>query len=80
MELRRRKFIKQLAHPTAIVSALSAQRVLGANERVRVGVIGFGLVGRIHTRSFKGLPDSEVVAVDRLGIGTPFASGLVICL
>jgi len=28
-----------------------------------VGVIGFGLVGRIHTRSFHGLPDSQVVAV-----------------
>src|SRR5438552_1557207 len=63
MQLRRREFIKQLAQTSAAVSALSAQRVLGANERVRIGIIGFGLVGRIHTRNFQALPDSQVVAV-----------------
>src|SRR3954451_21439830 len=61
--MKRREFIKRMAQSTAAVSALSAKRVLGANERVGIGVIGFGLVGRIHTRSFHGLPDSRVVAV-----------------
>jgi len=63
MQLRRREFIKQVAQTSAAVSALSAQRVLGANGRVRIGAIGFGLVGRIHTRNFQALPDSQVVAV-----------------
>ena len=45
------------------LTALSATRVLGANERVGVGVIGFGLIGRIHTRSFMGQPDVSIVAL-----------------
>src|SRR3954467_10680428 len=61
--MKRREFIKRVAQSTAAVSALSAQRVLGANERIGIGVIGFGLVGRIHTRNFHGLPGSQVVAV-----------------
>jgi predicted dehydrogenase len=61
--MKRRDFIKRVAQTTAAMSAISAQRVLGANERVGIGVIGFGLVGRIHTRSFHGLPDARVVAV-----------------
>ena len=60
--MKRREFIKRVAQTTAAVSAFSAQRVLGANERVGIGVIGFGLVGRIHTRNFHGLPNSQVVA------------------
>jgi len=63
--MKRRDFIKRVAQATAVVStsALSAQRVLGANERVNIGAIGFGLVGRIHTRNFQALPDARVVAV-----------------
>src|SRR5881397_4027 len=61
--MKRRDFIKRLAQTGAVVSALSAQRVLGANERVGIGIIGFGLIGRLHTRSFLELPDSRVVAV-----------------
>ncbi len=44
-------------------TAKSYGQVAGANDRVRVGMIGFGLIGRIHTRSFHGLPGSKVVAV-----------------
>jgi predicted dehydrogenase len=46
-----------------VVSALSAQRVLGANERIGIGVVGFGLIGRLHARNFHRLPGSQVVAV-----------------
>ena len=60
--MRRRDFIKRVAQTSAAVSALSAQRVLGANERIGIGVIGFGLIGRLHTRSFLALPDSRIVA------------------
>jgi predicted dehydrogenase len=40
-----------------------SDRVYGANERIGVGVIGFGLVGREHVRNFHAQPDSRVVAV-----------------
>ena len=61
-ELTRRTFIKA-GTAAAALSAASWNRVLGANERVGIGVIGFGLVGRIHTRNFKAQPDAQVVAV-----------------
>jgi predicted dehydrogenase len=60
--LTRRCFVKTTAS-VAGLTAWSATRVLGANERVGVGVIGFGLVGRIHTRSFMAQPDVNIVAV-----------------
>src|SRR5438034_8191127 len=61
-ELTRRRFIKS-GTAAAALTAASWNRVLGANERVGIGVIGFGLVGRIHTRNFKAQPDAQVVAV-----------------
>ncbi len=47
----------------AAISAASYQRVLGANDRVRVGVIGCGLIGLRHIADFKQLPDVELAAV-----------------
>jgi predicted dehydrogenase len=61
LRLTRRNFIK--AGTTAALTAASWNRVLGANERIGIGVIGFGLMGRIHTRNFKAQPDAQVVAV-----------------
>src|SRR5438876_3797101 len=61
-ELTRRTFIKA-GTAAATLSAASWNRVLGANERVGIGVIGYGLVGRIHTRNFKADPGAQVVAV-----------------
>src|SRR6185436_15735273 len=63
--MKRREFIKRIAQTTAVVSttALSTSRALGANGRVSIGVIGCGLIGRIHTRSFVSLPGAQVVAV-----------------
>jgi predicted dehydrogenase len=60
--VQRRDFIKRVAQTGAVVSTLSAQRVLGANERVGIGVIGYGLIGRLHARSLHRV-DSKVVAV-----------------
>jgi len=57
----RRTFVG--AGAAATLTAASWQRVYGANERIGVGVIGFGLIGRIHTRNFKAQPDAQVVAV-----------------
>jgi predicted dehydrogenase len=47
----------------AALSAASWSRVLGANERVGVGCIGVGLIGRIHLRNFHALPDARIAAV-----------------
>lgn len=57
----RRGFLRAAAF-TAF-SAASWNRVLGANERIRVGIIGFGLMGRLHTQSFKEQPDVDIVGV-----------------
>src|SRR5512136_830498 len=60
--LTRRRFVKTTA-AAAGFTALSAARVLGANERIGVGLIGFGLIGRIHTRGLLAQPDVDLVAV-----------------
>src|SRR5260221_2645588 len=60
--LSRRRFI-QASTAAAAFSAASWSRVFGANERVGVGVIGFGLIGRIHTRNFKAQPDVQIVGI-----------------
>jgi predicted dehydrogenase len=59
----RRNFIKSSAAIALTTTALSTSRVLGANERINVGMIGYGLIGRIHTRNFKEQPDVNVAAV-----------------
>jgi predicted dehydrogenase len=58
----RRRFI-QTGTAAATWTAASWSRVQGANERVGIGMIGFGLIGRIHTRNFKAQPDVRMVAV-----------------
>jgi predicted dehydrogenase len=61
----RRDFVRStaLAAGATALSTRSLAQVPGANERVGIGVIGFGLVGRIHTRNFAALPGARVVAV-----------------
>jgi predicted dehydrogenase len=45
------------------MSAASYRRVLGANDRVGLGFIGFGLIGKRHVLDFKANPDADLVAV-----------------
>src|ERR671921_2504797 len=61
----RREFVKTTAlGATAVaMSARSYSQVAGANDRIRVGIIGFGLVGRIHARNFHANKGSKLVAV-----------------
>jgi predicted dehydrogenase len=61
----RRDFVRStaLAGSALAISAKSYAAIAGANERVRIGILGFGLIGRIHTRSFHGLAESQIVAV-----------------
>src|SRR5436190_7890177 len=58
--LSRRAFVQGA---TAAVTAASAARVLGANERIGVGFIGYGLIGKRHVIDFKEQPDVRIVAV-----------------
>src|SRR5437588_1907433 len=60
--LSRRRFIKT-ATATAAFTAASWDRVFGANERIGLGMIGCGLIGRIHTRNFKAQSNAQILGV-----------------
>jgi len=66
-EINRRDFMKQAALSTAsaglAVSVVGAARAVGANDKIRVGVIGTGGEGRSVMAEFLKQPDAEVVAV-----------------
>jgi predicted dehydrogenase len=47
----------------ATLSARSYGRVIGANERVGLGFIGFGLIGKRHVLDFRAQPDVNMAAV-----------------
>lgn len=57
----RRAFVR--AGAASALSAASYRRALGANDRVGVGFIGFGLIGRRHVLDFLDQPDVDAVAV-----------------
>jgi len=58
----RRAFLKGLT-ATAVATAASSGRVAGANERVRVGFIGVGLIGRRHLLDFQAQADCEIAGI-----------------
>ena len=45
------------------LSALTYRRVLGANERIGIGFIGYGLIGKRHVADFRREQDVELVAI-----------------
>ncbi|MCZ2151088.1 MAG: Gfo/Idh/MocA family oxidoreductase [Bryobacterales bacterium] len=47
----------------AALTAASYQRVMGANDRVQVGFIGYGLIGRQHVSDFKNQKDVDMAAM-----------------
>jgi predicted dehydrogenase len=53
----------------ALLNAAVYQRVHGANERIGVGFIGYGLIGKRHVLDFKEQPDVEPVAVAEVHAG-----------
>ena len=59
----RRDFIKQAAWGTAAVLAYPPSRVLGANDRVRVGMIGVGARGEELLKQVQKIPNVELVAI-----------------
>lgn len=56
----RRDFLRQTALATGAVAATRISRAAGANERLRVGVIGVGGQGRSHVKSWLRHGDVDV--------------------
>ncbi len=52
----RRRFLAGL-------SAAAYNRILGANDRIQVGFIGYGLIGAQHVHDFKNQKDADLVAM-----------------
>jgi predicted dehydrogenase len=57
----RRTFLSSAG--VAALSAATYSRVRGANDRVGIGVIGYGLIAKTHVATFRKLEDAEIVAV-----------------
>lgn len=65
-QVSRRGFLSSAAATGAAFSNLSVRannRQLGANERIGVGFIGYGLIGKRHVIDFQDQPDVDMVAV-----------------
>ena len=58
----RRDFVKGAVAASAVYSLLPSS-VLGANDRVNVGVVGIGRKGSVHLKGFGGIKNVDVVAV-----------------
>lgn len=63
----RRHFVKTLAAGAAgtalAMPSISYGRIMGANERIRLGMIGVGQITRYHISAFQQEPDAEIVAL-----------------
>jgi predicted dehydrogenase len=62
MTAHRRDFLKASVGALTL-SAVSYERVLGANDRLGVGFIGYGLIGKRHVATFR-----QIANVDLLGV------------
>ena len=79
--INRRTFVK--AGAATALTAASWSRVSGANDRIGIGMIGIGLMGRIHTRNFAKQPDVSMVGIcdtydPRADVGAEIVGGNVI--
>ena len=62
--LKRRDFIKQSAAATlGLMTASVPMRILGANEDIRIGVIGVGSQGSFHARRISQMAGARLVAL-----------------
>jgi predicted dehydrogenase len=59
----RRDFVKQAALGSAALLAFPTSRVLGANDRVRVGMIGVGGRGQDLLKQVLAVPNAQLVAI-----------------
>jgi predicted dehydrogenase len=51
------------------MTASSYSRVWGANERIRVGFIGYGLIGKRHVIDFQAQPDVQIAGISEVHRG-----------
>src|ERR1035441_4719525 len=51
------------------LTAASYSRILGANDRVRLGCIGYGLIGKQHVSDFRKQPDVDCAALAEVHAG-----------
>src|SRR5262245_27031984 len=63
----RRTFLRWAAPGGLLASTY--RRVLGANEKIGVGFIGFGLIGKRHVLDFKADPEADLRAVAEVHTG-----------
>ena len=47
----------------AVMTASSYNRVLGANDRIGIGIVGFGLIGKQHITDLKKFADVDLMGV-----------------
>src|SRR3954466_13652957 len=59
----RRQFMKKTAAGAAVFLAYPPSRVLGANDRVRVGMIGVGSRGQDLLKQVLSVPNTQLVAI-----------------
>jgi predicted dehydrogenase len=53
-------------HVIAALSAASYSRILGANDRIQTGFIGYGLIGAQHVYDFSNQKDVDMAAVSEV--------------
>ncbi len=58
----RRQFLVRSSGAVALTAA-TYDRILGANERVGVGFIGYGLIGKKHVNTFRQLDNVDILGV-----------------
>jgi predicted dehydrogenase len=51
------------------LSAATYRRVMGANDRIGLGFIGFGLIGKRHVLDFRDQPDARITAIAEVHAG-----------
>jgi predicted dehydrogenase len=61
LSLNRREFVQ--TGTAAVLTAAAYGRIIGANERIGVGFIGYGLIGKRHVLDFQAQPDVRMTAV-----------------
>ena len=77
MAISRRQFLGSSAAAVLVAGTMARGKVFGANEKVRMAVIGFHGRGKDHIQGWMGHPGSEVVALCDVDAGV-LASGVAV--
>ncbi|MCU0779591.1 MAG: Gfo/Idh/MocA family oxidoreductase [Akkermansiaceae bacterium] len=61
--MNRRSFLKQNSDAAGALLIGTHRASAGANNRVRIGVVGIHGMGQNHIKAYNALPDTEVAAL-----------------